>query len=141
MIFRIDVKCMCWMWICEWCCISVYFWSNLTYYVFLNLHSYDTRAKLEAWQLPGSCVDFSTSSFVDYIEHCKHRFVLFNLFLFCSRYFDIQICWKKWARIDHDFSFMEVERNSHLVDQFLIRAFVARGASRVIVCSRDSFLQ
>lgn len=82
MISRIDVKCMCWMWICEWCCISVYFWSNLTYYVFLNLHSYDTRAKLEAWQLPGSCVDFSTSSFVDYIEHCKYRFVLFNLFLF-----------------------------------------------------------
>lgn len=89
-------KCTWWMWICEWYCISVYFWSNLTYYVFLNLYSYDTRAKLEAWQLPGSCVDFSTSSLVDYIEHCKHRFVLFNLFLFCSRYFDIQIYWKKF---------------------------------------------
>lgn len=88
-------RCECWMWICEWCCISVYFWNNLTYYVFLNLHSYDTRAKLEAWQLPGTCVDFSTSSLVDHIEHCKHRFVLFNLFLFCSRYHDIQICWKK----------------------------------------------
>lgn len=88
-------RCECWMWICEWCCISVYFWSNLTYYVFLNLHSYDTRAKLEAWQLPGTCVDFSTSSLVDHIEHCKHRFVL-NLFLFCSRFHDIQIFWKKF---------------------------------------------